>query len=136
MPGIADVYADLEKQAVLRALQRIPSNGKYFELWNLNVASVAQFLKDNQVTKVVIAGEGEAKPAGAKTAAVGPVWWLKWGGFPGPHLHFREEIYALNPEQWTAFSRGVIDRVTEQLKAAGKLSFDQVMAISEVTARI
>lgn len=136
MPVVADVFVELEKQAVLRALQRVPSNGKYFELWNVNVAAVAQFVKENQLQKVVIAEEAAVKTPVTKAAVVGPVWWMKWGGFPGPHVHFRDDIYALNAEQWNAFSRGMITKVSEQLKAADKLTFDQVMSIAESTAHI
>jgi len=54
------------------------------------------------------------------------------GGLRIAHLHWRDEVYQLDQEQWKEFSGTIIEGFQERLRQAGSVSFDQLMALGEV----
>ena len=54
MPDNTDPFANLEAQAVARAIHRGPICGRYYELWNKNIAYVSQLIRDSNLQKVTI----------------------------------------------------------------------------------
>lgn len=58
-----------------------------------------------------------------------PLWW-KWGGIKYAHLHFEDQVYLLNPEQWKTFSKSLIEGFKAQLGKAGSVSFENAQGIS------
>lgn len=136
MAFIDDVYDDLEKQAILRAFHRIPSIGKYYELWNLRGAEVVRFIKANNLKPVHIGAPAAAVQMKELTDWEGPVWWRKWGGWPLPHMHYNGEIFAVTPEQWTSFSQGILKSVAEKLQNAGNVSFQAALEVTEAVAKL
>ena len=48
-----------------------------------------------------------------------------------PHLHYAGEIYLLNEAQWASFSKSAMKSLTEKLGKAQKVSFEDVMQVSE-----
>ncbi len=57
------------------------------------------------------------------------------GGMPGgrrvPHLHYRGEMYMLDPEQWRSFSRVVMEDISKRVMAANQVSFNELLGVAE-----
>ena len=58
------------------------------------------------------------------------------GGLKVPHLHFKDEIYYLEHEQWKRFSSMVMVDFRKKLDQAGVVSYDQFMDITETIGSI
>ncbi len=52
------------------------------------------------------------------------------GGLRLAHLHFKDEIFLLNDEQWKRFSSTVIKCFKEKLSRVKTISFDQLVETS------
>lgn len=52
------------------------------------------------------------------------------GGLLSPHLHFKGDIFLMNPDQWKAFSGTMIRQYQEKLGRAGTVSFTQLMDVA------
>jgi hypothetical protein len=53
------------------------------------------------------------------------------GGIRIAHLHFRNDIYLLDAEQWKAFSGKVLGEFSAKLSRASTVSFDQLLDLSD-----
>ena len=53
------------------------------------------------------------------------------GGIRLAHLHFRDDVYILNDEQWGAFSKRIVEDFSAKLAKASTVSFDQLLDLSE-----
>ncbi len=60
-----------------------------------------------------------------------PPWW-KYGGIKVAHLHFQDQVYLLNHEQWSSFSRDLMKSFSKTLAQAQGVSFDNALGISDV----
>lgn len=58
------------------------------------------------------------------------------GGIRIPHLHFRGQLYTLNSDQWKGFSEKVVKEFQAKLADAHKLTFEQVLDVSEAVSGI
>lgn len=58
------------------------------------------------------------------------------GGKRGPHLHYGDAVYAVNPKQWKAFTDKVIEECRARLDRAQEvpLSLDAVAEIGAMAA--
>ena len=52
------------------------------------------------------------------------------GGIRVPHLHFKGDLFVLNEEQWSGFSKKVVDRLQNKLAGANSVNFEQVVRLS------
>ena len=106
------------------------------DFWIRREGMIGEFVQKNKLKPIdttpfeieAIAGAVEAREE--KTALP-----LRRPPFPGgmrsPHLHFRGAVYALNEQQWRAFSGGVVKDLNERLAKASVLSFDQMRDVAE-----
>ena len=54
------------------------------------------------------------------------------GGLRIPHMHWRDEVYQLDQEQWKEFSSTIIAGFQERLRQAESVSFDQLMELGAI----
>ena len=108
--------------------------GGNLALWVRFNELTAAFIAAQQPTRVIATG---GAPVAAQTAEVrsakAPITWggNKWGGMRGPHLHYAGEIYILNDKQWQDFSAQVLGKLKEKLNGAQKVTFNQLMEVSD-----
>ena len=53
------------------------------------------------------------------------------GGLRYAHLHLDDKIFVLNDEQWSEFSKTVVNDMQERLGRAGRVNVQQITEISE-----
>jgi hypothetical protein len=139
MADLTNVYSELERQAIIRAMQRTPINGKYYELWNQHAAEIGRFVKEQKLQQVTIVEEHAAvgaAPAKIARTDAGIYWWSKWGGMKAPHAHYADGIYAMTREQWATFTKNVTTTLVTQLQGAGQVSYAGFMEATDAIAHM
>jgi len=113
-------------------------NGGGRDFWVSQAEVVGRYVEANAkvLTRVVVAGQSPVVFAGASgvsTAAAGRamIWDPTRGGMRMPHLHYAGEIYILNESQWADFSKSAVAALGEKLGRAQKVTFENVMQLSE-----
>lgn len=107
--------------------------GRMF-LWVRFNELTAAFIAAQQPTRVVATGGAAMAAQTAEVrSAKPPITWdgNKWGGMKGPHLHYGGEIYILSDKQWQDFSAQVLGKLKEKLNSAQKVTFNQLMEVSD-----
>ncbi|MCX6249865.1 MAG: hypothetical protein NTX61_03840 [Bacteroidetes bacterium] len=61
-------------------------------------------------------------------------WW-KYGGNKFAHLHYKDDVYLLNDEQWKTFSQQIMTTFNTIMTKAGTINFQQALKISEVISK-
>lgn len=51
-----------------------------------------------------------------------------------PHLHYAGEMYVLTESQWAEFSKNVMAGFTDKLRKTERVTFNQLMGVSEACA--
>ncbi len=113
--------------------------GRPADLWIRHSQTVEAFVKEAKLkpidqeflaTKLEVmvpqALEAAAKPTSRQI--LGPD--IR-GGMRLAHLHYKDDIFILNEEQWRAFSKSVITAFSTKLSKASAVSFDQLLDLSE-----
>lgn len=54
-----------------------------------------------------------------------------WGGKRFAHLHFRDDIYVLNRDQWNSFTSRIKNDLVERLEKANSISLEQLQELSD-----
>jgi hypothetical protein len=121
--------------------------GGRWDFWHLELPAITRFidLHAQELVKVRVAGQApvameQPVAAAAHTGTVTPreskvlIWDPRFGGMRMPHLHYRGEIYALNPEQWTEFSKMAVTSLAGKLGKAEKITFETLMDVSKAVA--
>ena len=106
------------------------------DFWIRREGMIGEFVQKNKLQPIdtapfeieAIAGAVEAREEKAALPLRRPPFP---GGMRSPHLHFRGAVYALNEQQWRAFSGGVVKDLNERLAKASVLSFDQMRDVAE-----
>lgn len=124
-----------------RTLPGPSTPGKWANIWAAQVSVVERFIKENsdKLQKWQQAQESQMAPESVEPRATGSkrpalVWYNPYGGMKLAHLHYAGDIYVLTESQWADFSKSVMMSFTDKLRSAGKVTFDQVMNISEAVA--
>lgn len=143
--GMWDVLRALANQAARRVDFR-PGNwspGKVAAVWAKYQPEVEALVRAEKLQAIQIITEREAAPAAGEKHPAAPtelntlVWWNPKGGWPLPHFHLGDRIYPANAAQWTNFSAQVLTKVATNLQnAKGKVSFDQLVEITDVAAQV
>jgi hypothetical protein len=114
-------------------------NGGRWYFWTAQLETVARYVEAHgkELTKIRIAAQGPVASA-ADTGGTARVliWDPTRGGMRMPHLHYGGEIYALTETQWADFSKNAMSALAKKLGEAQKITFENVMQLSEVTARM
>ena len=121
----------------------ILKNGGRRDFWVSQVSIIERFIKANlnELVRIQVANQSPvglevkaAAPAAAAKKAI--IWDPTRGGMRMPHLHYAGEIYILNESQWAAFSKGAMKALAEKLDKVQKVTFDDVLQVSETLAQM
>ena len=77
----------------------------------------------------------DSAPAGGKVGAREVAATIRWprpfpGGLRIPHVHFRDEVFELDAQQWARFSAAVVAGFRARLEQAGAVSFPALMRLA------
>lgn len=115
-------------------------NGGRFDYWVINHASIAHFIKEYGLKPIgkefLFSGIDQKALAQIKETDARMLWPWPWpfpfpGGMKYPHLHYKDDIFVLEADQWKAFSHQVMEEMREKLVEAGRVSYDELMNITE-----
>jgi len=106
------------------------------DFWVRRESMIGEFIQTNKLVPFDTSGYEFEASAGAVEAKVEKAaLTVRRPPFPGgmriAHLHFKGEVYALNPRQWQSFSGGVIKDLNDKLSKASALSFDELRDVAE-----
>jgi len=106
------------------------------DFWIRREGMIGEFVQKNKLKPIdTLPYEFEGLTGAVEAREEKAVLPVRRPAFPGgmrvPHLHFKGSVYALNEQQWRAFSGNVIKDLNEKLAQASVLSFDQVRDIAE-----
>ena len=96
-----------------------------------------EFIKQQNLKKIETTVAPQAAVKGIKKTldiAQFEPWWL-YGMVKFAHIHYKDEVYSLNDDQWKQFSQKVLTNFNEILAKAGTVNFQQVLKISEVVSK-
>jgi hypothetical protein len=118
-------------------------NGGRREFWLSHLEQVASFIKEKQLKPIdanrlpvgtqVVSREAAMRTVDAQSVLL---WEPRFGGWPLPHLHYGGEIYALNEKQWADFSKQMMQVFATKLQNTNKVTFNQLMGVSEAVAEL
>ena len=110
------------------------------EFWAVYEQQISQFIKENSLAPISKEAQGAlvgsiAAPIENTTAAMTEMSLMMpkliAGGIRVPHLHYKESIYVLQPDQWTKFTAPILEKLKGKLNGAKTVSFRTMMDISE-----
>jgi hypothetical protein len=116
-------------------------------LWLQHSQIVERFIKEAKLTAVdqrflvtkleVLAGQPPQAIATATATARAKLQPIDIrGGIRIAHLHFRNDVYLLDAEQWKAFSGKLLGELSAKLSKASTVSFDQLLDLSDAVDTI
>ncbi|MEE4257890.1 MAG: hypothetical protein V2I47_12695 [Bacteroidales bacterium] len=120
-------------------------NGGRFDYWVVNHASVYKVIEKYGLKPIgrefLFKGIDEEMLGQVKNLEARVLWPYPWpfpfpGGMRYPHLHFKDDIYILNVDQWKEFTNMVINQMKEKLEKAGNISYNDLMGITETLGPI
>ena len=117
----------------------ILKNGGRWDFWIAQVEIIERFVKGamNELVQINVAQTPVAFETKASTHAAKTLLWDPTrGGMRMPHLHYAGEIYILNEAQWASFSKIAMKSLTEKLGKVQKVTFENVMQVSEALAEM
>ncbi len=113
-------------------------NGIPRDFWIVHEQWIGQFITENKLTPIskeaqtnlVIGSAAPVETVATKAASAKiPIWW--YGGMKAAHLHFKGNVYVLQPEQWAKFNAPILDKLKAKLNAARTVNFQDTLEISE-----
>jgi hypothetical protein len=115
--------------------------GKWANIWAAELPVVEKFVRENmdKLQKWQQAAEIPIAQAEVVARVTGPtrttlLWHNPYGGMKLPHVHYAGDMYVLTESQWTELSKSVMGNIADKLRGAGRVPFDQVMGLSELSA--
>lgn len=121
----------------------ILKNGGRRDFWVSQVSIIERYIKANlnELVRIQVAvqspvglkAKAETRSAAASKAII---WDPTRGGMRMPHLHYAGEIYILNERQWAAFSKTAMKALAEKLDKVQRVTFEDVMQVSETLAQM
>lgn len=112
--------------------------GKPRDFWTLHLEQVKGIIKEYDLIaaeSVDLPHRQEFEAMEMPEAAGNRERTIKPRPFPGgmliPHFHYKGEVYLVPEKKWQAISMKIKDTLVEKLANANRLSFDQVMTLSE-----
>lgn len=103
-------------------------------IWLKNIAVIADFIKNNNLKPVPEEHVPsmfvyESPVIKEKITVPRPIPFP--GGIRAAHLHFKNDIYLLNEEQWKSFTTGIMKDFQAKLSKVKTVSFEQAIELSE-----
>ena len=72
---------------------------------------------------------------GMKSAEKAFIWDPSiYGGMKIAHLHYKDDIFILNKEQWKDFSGQVLDKFRQKLNKINSVNYEQLMELSNAVS--
>jgi hypothetical protein len=115
--------------------------GKPVQFWSTYESEIGKFIADHKIvplskqSRVDIVSEGMKGPI----VTIGPssTFWLFWhGGMKNLHVHYKDEVYLLNQEQWNELTKPIIKNIKEKIQAANTLSFENTLVLTDVVNNV
>jgi hypothetical protein len=107
--------------------------GKQAQIWAKYHNEVAEFIRAQKLPQIQVTAE-HAQTLTASTGVF--VWWNPAGGWPLPHFHLGDNMFAATDAQWQQFSSAIIQKVGTQLQSVkAMVGFNQLVQITEVSAQ-
>jgi hypothetical protein len=111
-----------------RSYEWVSPIGGNWAYWAKNAKLVGEFIKANAIAAATI-----GPVAGRKEVAAEYLIDLGIkGGIRVAHLHFKDQIYLLNDEQWAKFSAGIIANAKTRLAKVNTVSFEEGMVLGSI----
>ena len=132
-PAMQDVF-----QRLVRVRPGNPFPGKVAAIWAKMQGEIEALVRAEKLKEIYLLPE-KAGPAPAAAEESALFWWRPDGGWPLPHFHLGDKIYPATDKQWKTFSGQALSKAgasLQQARAQAKVSFDDFMQITEVTAKL
>lgn len=119
--------------------------GRPREIWATFEHEIGSFIEKNKIAPMsaeaaqsLIIGEiggGMAAPSATamKSASSSPlerIWWH--GGMRAPHLHWKNNIYVLNDEQWAEFTQPILEKFAKKLASTRSIGFRDMTDVTSI----
>lgn len=102
------------------------------DIWVRNASFVSEFIRENELQPVESALLGGMAPMAARKQEVMELLPIPFpGGMKTAHLHFKGEVYLVNPEQWKKFAAKMMKEYQTRLARAGAVSFNELMTVAD-----
>ncbi len=98
-----------------------------------NLKEIGAFIEANQLKPSQIGPISATRTTAATAKAKAIIDLGIRGGIRVPHLHYENNIYLLNQEQWAKFSHGIIAEARARLADVKEVSFEDAMVIASAT---
>ena len=112
-------------------------HGGRTDFWMKNINAVNEFIKAHNLKPIPV--EHLPTPVMASELPQGPVAKRSLprplpfpGGIRFAHLHFENNVYVLNADQWKEFSGQMLKDFREKLGTVKTISFEQAIELSAV----
>ncbi len=115
-------------------------NGGRFDFFTTHAKYIGEFIQMNKIKAIdrnhLIMEDPSppGSPIQMENIAI-EIKYLRPKPFPGgmkvAHLHFKDDVYLLNHEQWKEFSSKVVKNFQEKLAKIETVNFDKMMELSE-----
>ena len=111
-------------QSYVLARYEGPDGGRS-PIWEVRREVVMRFIREMGLEPIPMERLGPTATAEVK--------WDRniYGGWRVPHLHFGQDIYLMDPEQWHKFSSARLREFGELLTSASTVSFQHFMEVGE-----
>jgi hypothetical protein len=106
-------------------------NGIPNPFWRAFQKNIGAFIKENRLKPTALI-ESKAE----KLVDEAMEEWIKilkgrYGGDRGPHFHYNGDVYHLTNEQWTNFSKPIMEEMAKKLTQAKTIPFEQTMELAD-----
>ncbi len=116
-----------QKENAMANFDYIGPRGGNWAYWVKAAKVIGEFVKANKLAPVTITVAGQvAAPKRMIDLGIR-------GGIKVSHVHFNDNIYLLNDEQWAKFSGNLIADASAKLAKVKKIGFDQALVLGTVT---
>lgn len=116
------------------------------EFWAVFEHQIGEFIEKNSLTALskeaqmglasgpIVAPTENPTTTTREKSAYFPIWW--YGTMKAAHLHYKGNIYVLQPEQWAKFTGPILEKLKVKLNAAKTVNFGKMMDLSEAINEI
>lgn len=102
------------------------------DLWVKQAPFIAKFIDANRLQPLDREFFGGTTPKAARKEEAMDLLPIPFpGGMKTAHLHFKGDVYLVNPEQWKKFAAAVMDEYKTRLARAGAVSFDELLTVAD-----
>ncbi len=102
------------------------------DIWVRNASAIAEFIAANHLQPLDRALLDGMAPTAAREREVTALLPIPFpGGMKTAHLHFKGDVFLVNPDQWKGFAAKMMKEYQSRLARAGAVSFTELMAVAD-----